>query len=294
VWTGPTWQGTLGPRAVELAGEAGLELDDWQAWKLQEALGVRPDGRWSAFEVGGCVPRQDGKGSILEARELAGLFLLDAHGEPLIGERLLTHTAHEFKTSQEHFLRLATLVDGLPKRYKRLVKQIREAHGSEAIELRDGRRIRFLARSGGSGRGFSGDLVVLDEAMILLAAALGAVVPTMAARSNVTQGGPQVWYAGTAGLGDERSEVLRASETAGASAPSACSTPSGAPRADSHTGADVELDSRAEWYRSNPAMRGSRVAAADLPCARGRRFRRTRSEGRYGQTSTGCRASSTS
>jgi hypothetical protein len=44
------------------------------------------------------VPRQNGKGTILEARELAGLFLL--------GERLLIHSAHEQDTSLEHFRRL--------------------------------------------------------------------------------------------------------------------------------------------------------------------------------------------
>jgi hypothetical protein len=142
VWSAPPKAGSLGRLAVELAGEAGLELDDWQAWQLEEAMGIRPDGRWSSFEVGLSVARQNGKGSILEARELAGLFLPEIH------ERLITHTAHEFKTAQEHFIRLATLVEGLPPRYRRLVKHIYEANGSEAIEMRDGRRLRFLARSG--------------------------------------------------------------------------------------------------------------------------------------------------
>lgn len=198
------------------------------------------------------MPRQDGKGSILEARELAGLFLLD--------EVLQTHTAHEFKTAQEHFQRLATLVDGLPARYKRRVKQIREAHGSESIELRNPRqRIRFLARSGGSGRGFSGDLVVLDEAMILWAQAMGALLPTMAARANVTVGGPQLWYAGSAGLDDERSEVfarVRDRGIAGAERLFYAEWSAGEP--DDHTGANVDLDNVSEWYRANPAMHGSK------------------------------------
>jgi hypothetical protein len=55
----------------------------------------RADGKWAAFEVGLNVARQNGKGSILEARELAGLFLL--------GERLIIHSAHEFATSLEAF-----------------------------------------------------------------------------------------------------------------------------------------------------------------------------------------------
>jgi hypothetical protein len=39
-------------------------------------------------DVGLVVPRQNGKGTILEARELAGLFLF--------GESIL-HTSHEFR-----------------------------------------------------------------------------------------------------------------------------------------------------------------------------------------------------
>jgi hypothetical protein len=48
------------------------------------------------------VPRQNGKGEVLMARELFGLFEL--------GERLIIHTAHEFKTSAEHFHRLEAVV----------------------------------------------------------------------------------------------------------------------------------------------------------------------------------------
>jgi phage terminase large subunit-like protein len=240
---------TLGPLAVELAGEAGLELDDWQAWALEESLGVRANGRWSAFENGICLPRQDGKGGIVEARILAGLFLLD--------ERLLTYTAHEFKTAQEHFLRVRDRVESLPPRYRRRVKQIREAHGSEGVELHGGARLRFLARSGGSGRGFSGDVVFLDEAMILWAAALGALFPTMAARANVTTGGPQLWYLGSAGLGDERSEVfarVRDRGIAGAERLFYAEWSGGEP--DDHAGTSVDFDDREEWYRANPAMHG--------------------------------------
>jgi predicted amidohydrolase YtcJ len=60
--------------AVELAASAGLVLDDWQQHVLVSALGERPDalGTWAAFEVGLVVPRQCGKGGVLEARELAG------------------------------------------------------------------------------------------------------------------------------------------------------------------------------------------------------------------------------
>lgn len=84
----PPRDSSAGAEAVDLAATAGLILDDWQVLALEEACGERA-GRWSAFEVGVVAPRQNGKGSILEARALAGLFLFD--------ERLIIWSAHEFK-----------------------------------------------------------------------------------------------------------------------------------------------------------------------------------------------------
>jgi hypothetical protein len=170
--------------AVELAAEAGLLLDDWQAWLLTESLSESTPGKWSAFEVAVVVPRQNGKGSLLEARQLAGLFNLR--------EPLQVHTAHEFKTCFEHFLRITNLIEGCPD-MERQVQRVRRGAGEQAIELKTGQRLRFLARSGGSGRGLSGDAVYLDEAFALTAAQIGALLPTLSARPN-----PQVWYTSSA------------------------------------------------------------------------------------------------
>lgn len=72
----PLYFTSAGDDAVDLAAVAGLHLDPWQQHVLRGALGERVDGRWKAFEVGLIVPRQNGKGSILEARELAGMFFV--------------------------------------------------------------------------------------------------------------------------------------------------------------------------------------------------------------------------
>lgn len=177
---------SAGREAVELATSAGLHLDPWEQLSLDESLGERADGKWAAFEVGVVAPRQNGKGSILEARELAGLFLF--------GEDLILHSAHEFKTAAEGFRRILALIEGTRDLAKR-VKKVRTSHGDEGIELRTGQRLRFVARSRGSGRGFSGDTVILDEAFNLSAEAVAALLPTMAARPN-----PQLWYASSAPL----------------------------------------------------------------------------------------------
>lgn len=169
---------------------AGLVLDDWQRYVLDVALRVRSDDRWAAFEVALIVARQNGKGAVLEARELAGLFL------DLPDERLILHSAHEFKTCSEHFRRILGLIQGCGD-LDREIARIRTQTGAEAIELRNGKRLRFVARSSGSGRGFSGDLIILDEAQRLEDEAMAALLPTLSARPD-----PQVWYAASAGNED--------------------------------------------------------------------------------------------
>lgn len=166
--------------AVELAASAGLRLDDWQADFLTDALGERVDGSWAASSVALEVPRQNGKGSVLEARALAGLFLF--------GERLIIWTAHETKTSSEAFLRVQSLIRDTP-RLDAEIARINRSHGEEGIELRSGQRLRFIARSRASGRGFSGDVVILDEAFELPEPTIAALIPTMSAKPN-----SQTWY----------------------------------------------------------------------------------------------------
>jgi hypothetical protein len=180
----PESSSSAGREAVELAALAGLELDPWEAYVLEHALAERDDGRWSAVEVGVCAPRQNGKNAILEARELAALFLHD--------ERLVIHSAHHFKTSKEHFLRLIGLIEGTPELSRR-VHRILRSHGEEGIELKGGQRILFVTRTKSSGRGFTAPLVVFDEAMFLAETSVGALIPTQSAMPN-----RQRWYAGSA------------------------------------------------------------------------------------------------
>lgn len=73
------------------------------------------------------------------------------------------------------------------------MKRVSRAHGEEGIELTSGQRVRFRTRTKGGGRGFTGDCLILDEAMILPEATVGALMPTLSARPN-----PQLWYAGSA------------------------------------------------------------------------------------------------
>jgi hypothetical protein len=180
----PPYVSSAGQEVVELAASAGLTMDPWQEYCLHHGLGEREDGRWAAFEVGIVVSRQNGKGSIFEARCLGGLFLF--------GEQLILYSAHEFKTAQEMFLRMQALVENHDD-FRKRVRRIRTSHGDEGIELLSGQRLRFVARSTGSGRGFSGDVNIMDEAFNLPATSVDALMPTMSAREN-----PQLWYGSSA------------------------------------------------------------------------------------------------
>ncbi len=184
---------SAGAEAVELAELAGLDLDPWQRWVLEQALGQRADGRWAAFEVGLVVPRQNGKGGVLEALELAALFL---HGVPIM------HTAHLMQTSKDAFKRIWSLIAETPDLCKR-VRKVRTANEEHSIEVRSGALLKFMARSGRSGRGLAdGDLIILDEALFLDPEQMAALVPTASTKPN-----PQIWYTSSAGKAE--SEQLR-------------------------------------------------------------------------------------
>lgn len=211
----------VGREAVELAAAVGLKLDPWEAMTLEDMLRPKalPNGQmatyendilganmpvYQAFEVGIMVSRQNGKGAILEAREMAGLFLL--------GERLIMHSAHEFPTSLEAFRRILFWIENNDM-LRREVKKVVFNHGEEGIELKNGQRLRFRTRTKGGGRGFTGDCLILDEAMILKQEAVASLLPTLSARPN-----PQIIYTGSAGneesqqFGRVRKRGLRAIE----------------------------------------------------------------------------------
>lgn len=171
--------------AAFLSSQYGLVPDPWQLDVLRGWLGVREDGRWASSRCGLSVPRQNGKNSVLEMRELYGMLFL--------GERIL-HTAHEVKTAAKAFQRLLYFFDNprqFPKLHARAVT-IRKANGQECIKLDNGGSFELGARSKGAGRGFSVDVLVMDEAQELDESALAALLPTISASRN-----PQTILTGT-------------------------------------------------------------------------------------------------
>jgi hypothetical protein len=158
-------------------------LDEWQENVLEAAMGVRSDGQWATPTVGVSVPRQNGKGALIEARELAGLLIF--------GEKTIIHSAHEQKTARVGFERILSYFENYDDLRKK-VRSTMSALGREHIKLKNGAELHFPARSKGAIRGFSIDCLILDEGQILGDPAWEAIKPTISARPNT-----QTWVLGT-------------------------------------------------------------------------------------------------
>lgn len=176
-----------GPDACEFAQGYGLEADPWQAQLVGDWLTEDSYGLWVHGRGGVSVARQNGKNAALEIFEL---YLMVALGYAIL------HTAHEVKTARAAFLRLAGFFENA-RDYPELaaeVSAIRKTNGQEAIELFNGGSIKFIARSKSSGRGFTADTLVCDEAQELTDEQLEALLPTISAAPHAN---PLQIYTGT-------------------------------------------------------------------------------------------------
>jgi hypothetical protein len=161
--------------AVDLIGSCGQELDPFQVLLVGMTLATMA-GRLSASEVGALIARQNGKGGWLEAIAIWSLFEPYLYGK-LEGRKNTTlWTAHELKTSDEAWARVKSLIEANPDLAAEVVTWNGGLTGTHIIELRDGSRLIFLARSKSSGRGFSPRRIIFDEAQELSALAFRAMM----------------------------------------------------------------------------------------------------------------------
>lgn len=235
----PPYALTDAPDVIDLAASAGLHLDEWQQYVLTHGLGTDATGQWTARKVSCWVPRQNGKGAIIEALELAWLFLY--------GEELVVHSSHQHRTSARAYRRLEIIIRRAPHLMRR-VRQFRQANGEQQIELVDGRMLQYTTRSASAIRGFSAGKIVLDEAQELNDDQMAAILPAVSATPNW-----QVWFFGTPPNSPEAwAYGLRADGEAGT------------PRlAHFDWGADLDPTKAADrerakdpdlWYACNPAL----------------------------------------
>lgn len=187
---------TAGDEAIEVAGRAGIRFDPWQQRMLRGSMSETLTGQWVCNEVCLIVGRQNGKGGVLEGRELYGIFVAE--------ENRILHSAHQQRTATDMFTRMKAFVEATPEYDSRLVKVV-QGKGSEGMLFRhkgqgtgSWRRqteILYVPRTGSAGRGLTkANTVILDEAMILDSPPIAALLPTMATIPNW-----QVWYVASQG-----------------------------------------------------------------------------------------------
>lgn len=182
----PPRLGSYGDEAVDLAAEAGLILDEEQRLAVDALLSYGPGGKWVALEQAIVEARQNGKTTmVLEPVTAFDLWLL----EP---DRIVW-TAHLFKTAMDAFADFKQMIEMSPTLSRR-VKRISEDKADLHIRLHNGAKLEFLARAGGGGRGLKGKRVVMDEALILSANSMGALMPILSTRKDA-----QISYGSSAG-----------------------------------------------------------------------------------------------
>lgn len=166
----------------ELNEVGGLQMLEWQDTVMVGWLGRNSFGRWSSPTCAGSLPRQNGKSlGLVESRSNYGMVVL--------AEQVL-YTSHLQKTSTETFEDMASFFDS--KKLRKYVKDIKTALGREQIILKNGGRIKFLARTRNGGRGQHGDLLIFDEALELDAESQASFLPAISASRN-----PQTIYVST-------------------------------------------------------------------------------------------------
>lgn len=241
----PPYPLSAAPEVIDLAEHAGLVLDEWQQYVLTHGLGQRTDESWTAPKVSVWVPRQNGKGGIIEALELAWLFLFD--------EDVIIHSAHQHRTSATAYRRLEKLIRATPDLH-RMVAAYRQANGEQEIRLQDGRVLQYNTRSRTALRGFSAKKLILDEAQELTEDQMAAIQPTVSAMPN-----PQMWFLGTP-PGDPDAWCYGLRDEGEAGAPRLAHFDWGAGTLTDTTECRVLVDDPETAYATNPAL-GIRIAA---------------------------------
>lgn len=258
----PPYGDSYGPEAIELARRAGLHPDGWQQESIAHVLGVAEDGRWACSDYCEWVPRQNGKGALLEMRALAGLFLL--------GETEIVWTAHLYNTSMKAFKRLKKLIKKLGEQVgdnenlidlgNDVLVKINNTNGEEGFKRLDTEaELQFLSRSKGGGRGFTGDLLIIDEAFAYTDEHQDALVPTLSARSLEIPG-PQLLYTSTPPLKSEPDKIMfRLKKRAEAGDLEGLGYRDWGAEGDLDNLDKIDLDDRAGWKATNPAL-GVRIS----------------------------------
>lgn len=181
----------------------GVEPLPWQRWLLIHALELKLDGSFRFRTVLILVARQNGKTTIIEAKNLWKMFVLQV---PQI-----VSTAQDLDVAEESWDKAIEIIEADPELAAELA-HVNKVNGKKFFRLTNGSRWKPKASTRRAGRGLSGDDVNLDELREHLNwMAWAAVTKTTMARPNA-----QIFAFSNAG--DDKSVVLNALQDQGRAA----------------------------------------------------------------------------
>lgn len=186
--------------ALALWDLTGRRLDPWQTTTLEAITAVDAADDWVSSESGLLVSRQQGKGEILQAYDLAHLFVWPSErDEP----KIILHTGHEYANVEAHYRKLKRRIMSVPWMRRQLkgggretsrgVSGISTGMGKLVFELENGNLLILQTRTGSAGIGQTVDVLIVDEAQHSSLEAMEALLYTQDAVPHA-----QTLYTGTA------------------------------------------------------------------------------------------------
>lgn len=152
---------TLGYDVIDFAEDVlHITLYPWQKWLLVHMLELLPDGTLRFRTVVVLVARQNGKSTL---SQVLALWFMIVWGWPLV-----MGTAQDLETAEEVWQGAVDLVEE-DEDLSALLKRVVKVNGKKALELTDGSsdkvkaRYKVKAANRRAGRGFTGNLIMLDE-----------------------------------------------------------------------------------------------------------------------------------
>lgn len=258
---------TYGPEVADICATAGFEPDAQQQLGLDLIFAIRPDGSPASFSFCVICCRQNLKTGLFKQAVLGWLFVLELPE--------VVWSSHEMSTTNEAQRELHNLILDAPSLSRHLPATKNGGsysdNGSERIELANGQRVMFKARTKSGGRGLAKRRLILDEAFALTPSMMGSIVPIMLAQPDA-----QMLSGSSAGKAD--SVVLhdtRERGRAGASprmsylewlAPfEECADPECVhPKSAAELGLDCALDREHLLRKANPTLSTGRITLERL------------------------------
>lgn len=144
---------TRADQVAAMAEACGIGLFPWQRWWLRWALALDPSGRFALRTVCTLIARQQGKTTVAALVILTGMV----HG----WLRLTIIMCQDRRLALEVMDRVADLLAESP--HASMLTAHRRSNGTEEVRLDNGCRVIIVAPTPRAARGYSADLILVDE-----------------------------------------------------------------------------------------------------------------------------------